>query len=94
MSCYTGRTGALVSLEGESVHALVGLYKIKGEESSAGSGEKNISNVARAAEVDLRTRNVETSHQGLGKEENQGGEKLGNLASRASGVGQEREQQP
>jgi hypothetical protein len=59
-------TGALVSLEGASVHAPAGLYKIKGEESSAGSDEKNISNVCHswAKEIELRTRNVETGHRG------------------------------
>jgi len=61
---YIGRTGALESLEGESVHAPAGLYEIKGEESSAESDEKQISNVAITIEVDLRTRDVETSHLG------------------------------
>ena len=38
-----GRSWALVSFRGESVHAPAGLYEIKGEVSSTESDEKKIS---------------------------------------------------
>jgi hypothetical protein len=46
VSCCVGRTGALESLEGESVQAPAGLYEIKGEMSSAKSNENKINDVA------------------------------------------------
>ena len=64
ISCCIGHTGALESLVDESVHAPAGLYKIKGDASSANSNEKKISDVVSNVEVNPRTGNVESDHQG------------------------------
>lgn len=64
MSCCTGRTIAFESFEGESVHAPAGLYEIKGEVSSAESDKKKVNEVASNVEVNPRTGNIESDHQG------------------------------
>ena len=59
----TGRTGAVKSPQGESVHAPRGLYKIKGEASSA-RHMKKFNGVASSVEMNPRTGNIESDHQG------------------------------
>jgi len=85
-SCHIGRTGALESLKGESVHAPAGLYEIKGEASSAISDKKRINGIVSIVEVNSRTGNIESDHQGRASiSKNERRKMLWNLASRAQG---------